>query len=200
MENPKKQGELCVVCVLWGSLIQYPVSPSCLHHTNGEIESCNRIWSTVVFGGYLCRLKNNEVQASIYRWPSLFGGLDSGLDCGTGLRDWTHRKLCASNFEAAHTLLHYSILTSHELNSGQTAITRYQYRQDQTKFQQPFLQMCMLYKCVPACKPNNHWPLSNGNTVNLQSRTLILSSKQSLPSGKSTHVCLRQCRSQTESG
>ena len=60
--------------------------------------------------------------------PSLFGGLDSGLDCGTGLRDWTHRKLRSSNFEAAHTLLHYSILTSHELNSGQTAITRYQYR------------------------------------------------------------------------
>ena len=59
---------------------------------------------------------------------SLFGGLDSGLDCGTGLRDWTHRKLRSSNFEAAHTLLHYSILTSHELNSGQTAITRYQYR------------------------------------------------------------------------
>jgi len=25
--------------------------------------------------------------------PSLFGGLDSGLDCGTGLWDWTQRKL-----------------------------------------------------------------------------------------------------------
>jgi len=24
---------------------------------------------------------------------SLFGGLDSGLDCGTGLWDWTQRKL-----------------------------------------------------------------------------------------------------------
>ena len=34
--------------------------------------------------------------------PSLFGGLDSGLDCGTGLRDWTHRMLRSSNFEAAH--------------------------------------------------------------------------------------------------
>ena len=133
-------------------------------------------------------------------WPSLFGGLDSGLDCGTGLRDWTHRKLRSSNFEAAHTLLHYSILTSHELNSGQTAITRYQYRQDQTKFQQLFLPICVpLYKCVSTCKPNKHWPLSNVNTVNLHSRTLILSSKQSLPSWKSTHVRLRQCRSQAES-
>jgi len=37
---------------------------------------------------------------------SLFGGLDSGLDCGTGLRDWTHGKLRSSNFEAAYTLLH----------------------------------------------------------------------------------------------
>ena len=48
--------------------------------------------------------------------PSLFGGLDSELDCGTGLRDWTDRKLRSSDFEAAHTLLHYSALTSHELN------------------------------------------------------------------------------------
>ena len=29
----------------------------------------------------------------VAEWPSLFGGLDSGLDCGTGLWDWTHRKL-----------------------------------------------------------------------------------------------------------
>ena len=65
---------------------------------------------------------------SAHLWPSLFGGLDSGLDCGTGLRDWTHRKLRSFNFDTAHTLLHYSILTSHELNSGQTAITRCQYR------------------------------------------------------------------------
>jgi len=55
--------------------------------------------------------------------PSLY----SGMDCETGLGDWTHKKLCSSNFEAAHTLLHCSILTSHELNSGQTAITSYQY-------------------------------------------------------------------------
>ena len=58
-------------------------------------------------------------------------------------RDWTvgldsERKLHSSDFEAAHTLLHYSILTSHQLNSRQTT-TRYQYLQDQTKFQQPFL-------------------------------------------------------------
>jgi len=41
----------------------------------------------------------------------------------TGLRDKTHRKLCSSDFEAEQTLLHYSILTAHELNSGQMAIT-----------------------------------------------------------------------------
>jgi len=44
---------------------------------------------------------------------------------GTGLWDWTRRKLRSSDFEAAHTLLHYSTLTACELNSGQTAITRY---------------------------------------------------------------------------
>ena len=59
-------------------------------------------------------------------WLSLFGGLDSGLECGTRPRDWTYRKLrSSSDFKAAYTP-HYSILTSHELNSGQTAITRYQ--------------------------------------------------------------------------
>ena len=31
-------------------------------------------------------------------WPSLFGG----LDCGTGLWDWTHRKL-RSSFRATET-------------------------------------------------------------------------------------------------
>ena len=36
----------------------------------------------------------------------------------TGLRDWTHRKLHSIDFKAAHTLLHCSILTSRELNSG----------------------------------------------------------------------------------
>jgi len=42
----------------------------------------------------------------IYVRLSLFGGLDTGLDCGTGLRDWTHRRLCSSDFKAAHTPLH----------------------------------------------------------------------------------------------
>ena len=53
-----------------------------------------------------------------------------GLDCGPGLLDWTvgldSQKVVLIQFEAAHTLLHYSILTSLELNSGQMAITRYQ--------------------------------------------------------------------------
>ena len=44
---------------------------------------------------------------------SLFGGLD------------LYKKLCSSDFKAAHTLLHHRILISHELNSGQTAITRH---------------------------------------------------------------------------
>ena len=77
---------------------------------------------------YEYRIADVEEKKHSVARPSLFGGLDSGLDCGTGLRDWTHRKLRSSNFEAAHTLLHYIILTSHELNSEQTAITRYQYR------------------------------------------------------------------------
>jgi len=58
---------------------------------------------------------------------SIFSGVDAGLDCGSGLGDGTQRKLRSSNFEAAHTLIHYNILTSHEQNSGQTAITRNQY-------------------------------------------------------------------------
>ena len=41
---------------------------------------------------------NNRWMAKLVSWcpgmrPSLFGGLDSGLDCGTGLWDWTQRKL-----------------------------------------------------------------------------------------------------------
>ena len=39
-------------------------------------------------------------------------------------------------------------------------------------------------------KPNKQWPPSNSSTVNMHSRTLILSNKQSLSSGKSPHVCL----------
>jgi len=68
MENPKKQGELCVLCILWRSLIQYPVSQPCLHHT--PIVKLRVITgrSTVVFGGDQCRYKSNEVQASIYRY------------------------------------------------------------------------------------------------------------------------------------
>ena len=77
-------------------------------------------------------------QAVSIRWTGL----------RTGLGDCTHRKLHSSDFEAAHTLLHYRTLTSRKLNSGLTAITRYQYRQDQTKFHQPFLPMCVLYKYV----------------------------------------------------
>ena len=46
--------------------------------------------------------------------------LDTAISiwCGlsTGLRDWTRRKLYSSDFEAAHTLPHYSTLTSHELD------------------------------------------------------------------------------------
>ena len=55
-----------------------------------------------------------------------------GLDCGPWLLDWTvgldSQKVVLIQFEAAHTLLHYSILTSLELNSGQMAITHYQCR------------------------------------------------------------------------
>ena len=74
-----------------------------------------------------------------------------GLDCGTGLWDWTEgldsQKVALIRFRSStHTLLHYSILTSRELNSGQTAITR------QTKFQQPFLPMGVLYKYVLQAK------------------------------------------------
>ena len=49
-------------------------------------------------------LRNMARRSGIMNWPlisqmtgpSLFGGLDSGLDCGTGLWDWTQRKLCSS--------------------------------------------------------------------------------------------------------
>ena len=60
-----------------------------------------------------------------------------GLDCRTGLLDWTVgldcrtglTESCAHSIQSStHTLLHYSILTSRELNSGQMAITHYQCR------------------------------------------------------------------------
>ena len=47
--------------------------------------------------------------------PSVFGGQDSGLDCGNGLTE-----SCANHFNASR------IRTSHELNSGQLAMSRYQ--------------------------------------------------------------------------
>ena len=130
---------------------------------------------------------------------SLFGRLDcgtglrewtEGLDWGTGLWDWTEgldwgtgfTESCTHHIETAHTLLHYSILSSHVLNSGQIAITRYQYHQDQMKFQQPFLPVSRLYKYVYVHwrKPDKHWPLSNGSTVNIQSHTLIQQLRNSL--------------------
>jgi len=51
-----------------------------------------------------------------------------------------------------------------------------------------YTNMCT---CTNASQISTSWPLSNGSTVNMFSRTLILSSGQSLPSGKSPHVCLR---------
>ena len=48
---------------------------------------------------------------------SLFGGLDSGLDYGTGLT-----ANCAHHFEASNTT---RILTSHDLNSRQPTLTPY---------------------------------------------------------------------------
>ena len=34
-------------------------------------------------------LKEMHKDQATVIWPSLFGGPDSGLDCGTGLWDWT---------------------------------------------------------------------------------------------------------------
>jgi len=44
-----------------------------------------------------------------------------------------------------------------------------------------------MHTCTDA-NQMKHWPLSNGSTVNMHSGTLILSSTQSLPRGKSPHV------------
>ena len=49
-----------------------------------------------MIGTYLSLFKCSawfDWQHNAHRRPSLFGGLDSGLDCGTGLWDWTQRKL-----------------------------------------------------------------------------------------------------------
>ena len=120
-----------------------------------------------------------------------------GLDWGTGLTE-----SCAHPISKPHTH-YYTTVYLHHMNwiQGRRPSLDININRTRRSFSSHFCRyQCVLYKCVPACKPNKHWPLSNGNTVNLHSRTLILSSKQVLPSGKSTHVCLRWCRSQTESG
>jgi len=38
-------------------------------------------------------VRTGELYVSPAERPSLVGGLESGLDCGTGLWDWTQRKL-----------------------------------------------------------------------------------------------------------
>ena len=113
-----------------------------------------------------------------------------GLDWGTGLTE-----SCAHHFEAAHTLLRYSKLN----------ITWTEFRADGHQSISISLGLdevsAAIFARVHAIqvsvylqwrKPNMHWPLSNSSTVNMHSCTpsLILSSKHSLPSGKSPHVYL----------
>jgi len=101
-----------------------------------------------------------------------------GLDCGTGLTS------CAHLISKQHT--HYcTTVYLHNMNSISISL-------GPDKVSAAISAgVHAIQICVPALmQPNKHWPLSNGSTVNMHSCTLISSSKQSHPSGKSPCVHL----------
>jgi len=102
---------------------------------------------------------------------------------------------CAHHFEAAHTLLRYSKLniTWTEFRADGHQSISISLGSDEVSaaiFARVHAIQVSVY--LQWRKPNMHWPLSNSSTVNMHSCTpsLILSSKHSLPSGKSPHVYL----------
>jgi len=112
----------------------------------------------------------------------------------TGLWDWTvgldSQKAALIRFRSSTH--YYTTVYLHHMNWIQGRRPSLNNNIDRTRrsFSSHFC-WCACYTTMCTCKSNKHWPLSSGSAVNMHSCTLILSSKQSLHSGKSPHVCLR---------
>ena len=129
-------------------------------------------------------------------WPGCLYSVDwtrdwrVGLDWGTGLTESCAHPVISKQ----HT--HHTTVYLHHMNWIQGRRPSLDINIDRTRrsFNSHFFR-CVCYKNMCTCKPNieistGHYPTAV-LSVNMHSRTLILSSKQSLPSGKSPHVRLR---------
>ena len=131
---------------------------SCLHSTEYRLNWCTQPYSVAVSIWWTGLALGLVYGTGLWDWTV-------GLDCGTGLWDWAH-KLCPSDSKQ-HT--HYcTTVYLHNMNSKSISLGPNEVSATISAGVHA-IQICYLHWC----KPNKHWPLSNGSTVNMRSCTLI---------------------------